>query len=173
MTHTIRALSLAEAEARREALIDLLIDAVDGGASVNFVQPMTREKSINWWSGALQSHARGERVIFAAEADGRLLGSVQLIFPGPENQAHRADIGKLLVHTSARRRGLGAALMTAAETEARRRGRTLLVLDTESGSAAERLYARLGWTRFGIVPGYALTATASHAADCAFFYKAL
>jgi GNAT superfamily N-acetyltransferase len=169
----IRILTPAEAEARREALIDLLVDAVESGASVNFVWPMTREKSANWWAGALESHARGERVIFVAEDGGRVLGSVQLMFAGQENQAHRADIGKLLVHTSARRRGLGAALMQAAEDEARRVGRTLLTLDTEAGSSGDRLYARLGWTRFGVIAGYATTADGSHRADCAFFYKAL
>lgn len=170
---TIRILSVAEAQAHREALVDLLVDAVDSGASVNFVQPMTREKSESWWSGALASHARGERVIFVAEEAGRVLGSVQLMFAGQENQAHRADIGKLLVHTNARRQGLGAALMHAAETEAKRLGRMLLVLDTEAGSSGDRLYERLGWTRFGVVPGYAMMADGSRAADCAFFYKAL
>ena len=170
---TIRILSAAEADARREALVDLLVDAVGSGASVNFVQPMTREKSETWWNGALQSHARGERVIFVADEAGRVLGSVQLMFPGQENQAHRADIGKLLVHTSARRQGLGAALMQAAEGEAKRLGRTLLVLDTEAGSSGDRLYERLGWTRFGVVPGYAMMADGSRTADCAFFYKAL
>ena len=171
--NTVRILSVAEAEAYREALVDLLVDAVDSGASVNFVQPMTREKSESWWSGALASHARGERIIFVAEEAGRVLGSVQLMFPGQENQAHRADIGKLLVHTNARRQGLGAALMQAAETEAKRLGRTLLVLDTEAGSSGDRLYQRLGWTRFGVVPGYAMMADGSRTADCAFFYKAL
>ncbi len=173
MTHTIRALTPAEAEARREQLIDLLVDAVESGASVNFVWPMTREKSAKWWAGALQSHAAGERVILVAEEPDRVLGSVQLIFPGQENQAHRGDIGKLLVHTDARRRGLGAALMQAAETEAKARGRTLLVLDTEAGSSGDRLYERLGWTRFGVVPNYAMSADGTHIADCAFFYKAV
>ena len=173
MTHTIRTLSPAEAEAIRDTLIDLLVDAVESGASVNFVRPMTRGKSADWWDGALQSHARGERVILVAEEAGRVLGSVQLIFPGQENQAHRGDIGKLLVHSSARRRGLGAALMQAAEAEARVRGRNLLVLDTEAGSAGDRLYERLGWTRFGVVPGYAMSADGSRTADCAFFYKAV
>lgn len=173
MTPTIRALTLADAEARREQLIDLLVDAVESGASVNFVWPMTREKSINWWAGALQSHARGERVILVAEEAGRVLGSVQLMFPGQENQAHRGDIGKLLVHTSARRRGLGAALMQAVEAEAKARGRTMLVLDTEAGSSGDRLYERLGWTRFGVVPTYAMSADGSHIADCAFYYKAV
>lgn len=170
---TIRILTPAEAEARRDALIDLLVDAVESGGSVNFVWPMTREKAANWWSGALESHARGERVILVAEDGGTLLGSVQLIYPGQENQAHRADVGKLLVHTSARRRGLGAALMQAVEAEARARGRMLLVLDTEADSSGDRLYQRLGWTRFGVIPGYAMTADGSHLADCAFFYKAL
>lgn len=170
---SIRILTPTEAQSRREALIDLLVDAVEDGASVNFVWPMTRQKSEAWWRGALESHARGERVIFAAEADGTLLGSVQLIFPGQENQAHRADIGKLLVHRSARRRGLGAALIQAAEAEARRIGRRLLVLDTEAGSNGDRLYQRLGWTRFGIVPAYAMTADNTRLADCAFYYKAL
>lgn len=170
---TICILTPAEAEARRDALIDLLVDAVEGGASVNFVWPMTREKSAHWWGGALQSHARGERVILVAEEGEAVLGSVQLIFAGQENQAHRADIGKLLVHRSARRNGLGTALMRAAEAEAARRGRTLLTLDTEAGSSGDRLYQRLGWTRFGVIPSYAMTADGSHPADCAFFYKAL
>jgi len=173
MTHTIRTLSPAEAETLREPLIDLLVDAVESGASVNFVWPMTREKAANWWAGALESHARGERVILVAEEGGTPLGSVQLMFPSQENQAHRGDIGKLLVHTAARRRGLGAALMHAAEAEARAQGRKLLVLDTEAGSAGDRLYQRLGWTRFGVVPAYAMSADGSTLADCAFFYKAV
>jgi GNAT superfamily N-acetyltransferase len=173
MTHNVRILSPDEAAARRAQLIDLLVDSVEHGASVNFVWPMTRQKAENWWTGALQDHARGGRVILAADLDGRLAGSVQLIPAGQENQRFRADIGKLLVHSSARRQGLGAALMTAAEAEARRIGRTLLTLDTETGSDGERLYLKLGWTRFGIVPGYATSADNSHSADCSFFYKAL
>ena len=169
----IRLLTPSEAGARRDALIDLLVDAVESGASVNFVWPMTREKSAAWWGGALASHARGERLIFAAETDGALLGSVQLMFPGQENQAHRADVGKLLVHSQARRQGFGAALMQAAETEARRLGRKLLTLDTETGSAGDRLYHRLGWTRFGIIPAYAMSADNTHLADCSFYYKTL
>lgn len=161
----------ADAARHREALIDLLVDSVAHGASVNFVQPMTREKAERWWDGALASHASNERVLFGALDNGRLLGSVQLILAGQENQAFRADIGKLLVLSSARRRGLGAALMQAAEAEARRLGRTLLTLDTETGSDGERLYQKLGWTRFGIVPGYATSADGSHRADCSFFYK--
>ena len=102
-------------------------------------------KAEAWWEETLASHARGERLIFAAEADGRADGTVQLIPCAKENQAFRADLSKLLVRRTARRQGLGALLMQAAENEARRIGRTLLTLDTETGSAAERLYQRLGW----------------------------
>jgi GNAT superfamily N-acetyltransferase len=171
--HQIRVLTPAEADAARPDLIELLFDCVDGGGSVNFVQPMTREKSANWWQGALASHARNERVILVAEADGRIDGSVQLVPAGQENQPHRADIAKLLVHRRARRHGLGAALMQAAEAEARRLGRTLLTLDTETGSAGDRLYQRLGWTEFGQVPGYAVTADGSHRQTCSFYFKML
>lgn len=172
-SYALTLLSPAEAEARREALIDLLVDAVEGGASVNFVWPMTRAKAEAWWDGALAGHARGERLIWAAESDGRLDGSVQLVLAPQENQGFRADLAKMLVHRRARRQGLGEALMRAAEDEARRLGRTLLTLDTEAGSDGERLYARLGWTRFGIVPGYARSADGSRRADCSFFYKEL
>ena len=171
--HQIAPLTPVQTRARREALVDLLVDAVEGGASVNFVWPMTRAKAEKWWDGALASHERGERLIIVAEAEGKLDGSVQLILAPQENQTFRADIAKLLVHRRARRRGLGAALMRAAEAEARRIGRTLLTLDTETGSAADRLYERLGWTRFGQVPGYAMRADSGVPETCSFFYKAL
>lgn len=169
----VRLLSPEEAEARRAALVELLVDAVEGGASVNFVQPMTRAKAEPWWDAALASHARGERLILAAEAGGRLEGSVQLIPAPQENQAFRADIAKLLVHRRARRLGIGTALMRAAEVEARRLGRTLLTLDTETGSDADRLYARLGWTLYGRVPGYAMAADSSRRQAASFYYKEL
>lgn len=137
--HVIALLSPIQARARREALVDLLVDAVEGGAGVNFIWPMTRAKAEHWWDGALASHDRGERLIIVAEAQGKLDGTVQLILAPQENQTFRADIAKLLVHRRARRQGLGAQLMRAAEAEAQRIGRTLLTLDTETGSAAERL----------------------------------
>lgn len=171
--HQIRLLDPAEADLARPALVDLLFDCVEGGASVNFVQPMTRAKSEDWWQGALAGHARGDRLILIAEEDGRIDGSVQVVPAGQENQPHRADIAKLLVHRRARRNGLGAALMLAAEDEARRIGRTLLTLDTESGGAGERLYQRLGWTLFGQIPAYATTADGSRRQTCSFFYKSL
>jgi len=172
--HIIRLLSPAAAAAQRAALEDLLIDAVEGGASVNFIWPMTRDKAARWWTGALASHARGERLIFVAEtSDGRVDGTVQLIPAAQENQPHRADLAKMLVHRRARRLGLGAALMRAAEAEARRLGHALLTLDTETGSAGEQLYASQGWIKFGEVPDYALRADDSRAEPASFFYKRL
>jgi GNAT superfamily N-acetyltransferase len=171
--HVIDLLTSQQAQAKRAALIDLLVDAVEGGASVNFIWPMTRAKAEAWWDGALASHARGERLIFAAETEGRLDGTVQLILAAQENQSFRADLAKMLVHSRARRQGLGAALMRAAEGEARRIGRTLLTLDTERGGAGERLYMRLGWTKYGEVPGYAARADNRSRETVSFFYKAL
>ena len=171
--HRIRALTSDEAHARRSELVALLIDAVEGGASVNFVQPMTLPKAEAWWDGALASQARGERLILVAEADGRLDGTVQLIPAPQENQSHRADVAKMLVHRRARRKGLGTALLHAAEDEARRLGRTLLTLDTEAGSDGERLYSRLGWIRFGQVPGYAMCADGTRREAATFFYRTL
>lgn len=171
--HSVALLTPSQARARREDLIDLLVDAVEGGAGVNFVWPMTRLKAEHWWDGALASHDRGERLIIVAEAQGRLDGSVQLVLAPQENQTFRADIAKLLVHRRARRQGLGAALMRVAEAEARRIGRTLLTLDTETDSAAERLYERIGWTKCGMVPGYAARADNSVRVTVSLFYKAL
>lgn len=171
MSHIVHLLTPVQAEARRSALVDLLVDAVEGGASVNFVWPMSRTKAEAWWQAALTSHARGERLILTAEAEGIVDGTVQLIPAPQENQAFRADLAKLLVHRRARRQGLGATLMRAAEDEARRIGRTLLTLDTETASAAERLYTRLGWTKFGEVPAYAMSADNRARETVSFFYK--
>jgi len=123
--------------------------------------------------GCLASHARGERLILTAERTTQIDGTVQVVPAAQENQAHRADIAKMLVHCRAQRQGLGAALLLAAEAEARRLGRTLLTLDTETGSAGERLYARLGWVKFGEVPGYAASADGSRQDAASFFYKRL
>ena len=140
-----------------EELSDVLIDCVEGGASVSFMLPMTRGKALAFWRKIAASEARGERVVLAAEdAAGTILGTVQLILDLPENQPHRADLAKMLVHRRARRRGVAAALLAAAEDSAIHAGRTLLVLDTVTGSDAERLYTRLGWQACGVIPGYAL-----------------
>ena len=171
--HAVNLLTHEEARARRDGLIALLIDAVDSGAGVSFVQPMTRAKAETFWDGVLESHARGERLLFVAERNSEIDGTVQLIPAPQENQTFRADIAKMLVHRRARRMGLGAALLTAAEDEARRLGRDLLTLDTVTGSAGEHLYERCGWTRFGVVPDYALMADGRAREDATFFYKKL
>jgi GNAT superfamily N-acetyltransferase len=117
--------------------------------------PMTREKAENFWRDVGASVARKERVLVVAEDDHGILGTAQAVWATPENQPHRADVSKMLVHRRARRRGVGAAVLAAAERAAKAAGRTLLVLDTASADA-ERLYARSGWQRVGIIPNYAL-----------------
>ena len=139
-----------------EGLSDVLIDCVEGGASVSFMLPMTRAKAEAFWRTTAASVARGERVVLAAEdASGRIVGTAQVILAQPENQPHRGDLAKMLVHRRARRQGIGAALLAAAERRALSAGKTLLVLDTASDDA-ERLYGRGGWQRCGQVPNYAL-----------------
>src|SRR5438105_2889351 len=138
-----------------EGLADVLVDCVEGGASVSFVLPMTRDKALGFWRGVTQSAARGERVLLVAEEAGRVLGTVQVVLDQPENQPHRGDVSKMLVLRSQRKRGLGEALMRAAEAVAVESGKTLLVLDTASDEA-KRLYERCGWQRVGAIPGYAL-----------------
>jgi GNAT superfamily N-acetyltransferase len=138
-----------------DGLCDVLVDCVEGGASVSFMLPMTREKAMEFWRGVTESAARGERVLLVAEEGGRILGTVQVVQAQPENQPHRADIAKMLVHRAARRRGLGEALMKAAEAAARDWGKSVLVLDTASADA-ERLYERCGWQRVGTIPKFAL-----------------
>jgi len=139
-------------------LAAILLDCVEGGASVSFMWPLRPDMAQEFWKGVLASVARGERRLLVAEdaASGDVVGTVQVVAAAPENQPHRADVAKMLVHRSARGRGIGAALMRAAEATALADRRTLLVLDTVTGSTAARLYERLGWQRCGDIPGYAL-----------------
>jgi GNAT superfamily N-acetyltransferase len=141
--------------AQVRGLAELLIDCVDGGASVGFMHPLPLSKAMDFWRRVAEGVARGERALLVAEDAAGPVGTVQLILDQPENQPHRADLSKMLVHRRARRRGLGAALLRAAENVARDCGKSLLVLDTASADA-ERLYASLGWQRVGVIPGYAL-----------------
>lgn len=136
-------------------LADVLVDCVEGGASVSFMLPLSRERAAAFWRGVGAGVAAGERALLVAQDEEGVCGTVQLLLDMPENQPHRADVLKMLVHRRARRRGLGAALMQAAEAAAREHGKTLLVLDTASPEA-ERLYERLGWQPVGVVPDYAL-----------------
>jgi GNAT superfamily N-acetyltransferase len=143
-------------DAQIDELAGVLIDCVDGGASVGFMHPLTRDRAVAFWRRVAQGVAAGERALLVADDARGLCGTVQLVLGQPENQPHRADLSKMLVHRRIRRQGLGAALMRAAEATARDCGKTLLVLDAVTGGDAERLYERLGWVRVGPIPGYAL-----------------
>jgi GNAT superfamily N-acetyltransferase len=169
-THAIRRLT-SVSDSDLQSLAGLLTDCVDGGASVSFMAPLTMAKALKFWRGVGESVAKGERVLLVAEDADGITGTVQVILAQPENQPHRADVAKMLVQRRARRQGLGAALMQAAEQAAREADKTLLVLDTASGEA-ERLYARQGWQRVGVIPGYALLPT-GEPCDTAYFYKVL
>ena len=142
--------------AQIDGLADVLIDCVEGGASVSFMHPLTRDRAVSFWRRVAQGVEAGQRALLVAEDAQGLCGTVQLVLDLPENQPHRADLAKMLVHRRARRQGLGAALMRAAEAAARECGKTLLVLDAVTGGDAARLYERQGWLRVGDIPGYAL-----------------
>jgi GNAT superfamily N-acetyltransferase len=168
---TVRRLDGDAARAAVPALCAVLIDCVEGGASVSFMHPMTHAKAATFWSGVADGVARGERALLVAEDEaGAVVGTVQLVLDLPENQPHRADVAKMLVHRRARGRGVAARLMTAVEEVARDEGRRVLVLDTVTGSDAERLYTRAGWTRVGEVPEYALMPDGPPCSTT-FFYK--
>jgi GNAT superfamily N-acetyltransferase len=139
-----------------DELADVLMDCVDGGASVNFMSSFSRAEARRFFDKVANGVASGDIVLLAALLDGRIVGTVQLGLDTPPNQPHRADVKKMLVDRSARGRGIGAALMVAIEEEARRRGRWLLVLDTVPGESGHRLYLRAGWQQSGTVPDYAL-----------------
>lgn len=139
-----------------DALAALLIDCVDGGASVSFMHPLTFDRSAAFWRRVARGVAAGERALLIAEDAQGICGTVQLILDQPENQPHRADLAKMLVHRRVRRQGLGGELMRAAEATARECGKTLLVLDAVTGGDAARLYEQLGWVKVGDIPGYAL-----------------
>lgn len=156
-----------------EALADVMLDCVEGGASIGFMLPLERDRAVAFWRGLLESAARGERIVLVAEdrPTGAVVGTVQVVLIAPENQPHRGDISKMLVHRGARRRGVAEALMRAVEQAALGADKTVLVLDTAS-TEAERLYTRLGWTRVGVIPDYALSPDGGFV-DAIFFFKRL
>jgi len=168
---SIRRLHALDA-AQIDALADVLIDCVDGGASVSFMHPLTRDRAVAFWRRVARGVAAGERALLVAEDAHGVCGTVQLIFDLPENQPHRADLAKMLVHRRVRRQGLGAALMQAAENTARDCGKTLLVLDAVTDGDAARLYARAGWQRVGDIPKYALMPAGGYCSTT-YFYKHL
>jgi GNAT superfamily N-acetyltransferase len=150
----IRAMSASEAEARLDELAGMLTDAVAQGASVFFMAGFSREDGRKFWRSQLPGIAAGEKLLLVGDDGTRLVGTVMLMFALQPNAWHRAEIGKMLVHSSAQRRGLGRRLLAAAEEEARKAGRTLLLLDTEAGSAGEHLYRVCGWSEIGRIVGY-------------------
>ena len=174
---TVRRVDADEARERGEALAlalaDVLIDCVESGASVSFMLPLPREKALEFWRGVLDGVTRGQRVLLVAEtAGGRIVGTVQLITAQPDNQPHRADVAKMLVHRDARRRGVAGLLMAAVDQAALDEGKSVLVLDTVTGGDAERLYQRAGWQSAGTVPKYALMPDGAYCGTT-FFYKHL
>jgi len=171
--HRVEPLTDAQLPACRAALVGLLRDVVDGGASVGFLPPLAETEAAAYWesvAGALRGG--GRRLWIARGADGAIIGTVQLDLAGQINGRHRAEVIRLMVHRGARQQGVGRALMEAAESEARRLARTTLVLDTRQGDPSERLYRRLGWQLGGTIPGYARSADGTlH--TTAFYYKLL
>jgi GNAT superfamily N-acetyltransferase len=168
----VRRLEGAEARAHLDGLAEVLADCVEGGASVSYLAPFSDEQARTEFAGMLAEVDRGRRLLLAAFAAGRIVGTVQVILALPPNQPHRGEIAKLLVHRSARKRGVARLLMEHAESEARAQGKTLLVLDTVTGDPAERLYDGLGWTKVGVIPGYALYPD-GRPCDTTVFWKAL
>ncbi|MCG7781180.1 GNAT family N-acetyltransferase [Lelliottia amnigena] len=166
----VHSLSRDEILSNIDALADILANCVNGGASVSFMAPFSHQDACAFWRGVAESVKRQERtVLVCRDPHGELLGTVQLLTDQPENQPHRADVAKLLVHEKARRRGVAMALMEALEAAAREQGKTVLVLDTASGSGAESFYVRGGWIRVGEIPDYALMPDGEMTATTVFY----
>ena|SRR2546426_606169 len=154
----IEQLDARQAQADIPSLVLLLQDAVDSGASVGFLPPLEEQQAQQFWQKIVADLAEGSRVLLVARADGGIVGTVQLVLAGQPNAAHRAEVQRLLVHSRARRRGIGTQLMTAIEAVARQLRRTTLVLDTRLGDGSETLYTKIGYTRAGTIPNYARSA---------------
>ena len=170
---TVEVLDAGQALASVVALSEVLIDCVAGGASVSFMWPLTHERAVQFWHSVADAVGRNERILLVARDDrGDIMGTVQLITAMPDNQPHRADVAKMLVHRKARRQGVAQALMAVLDQQARQAGKSVLVLDTVTGGDAERLYERAGWQRAGSVPKYALMPDGEFCATT-FFYKHL
>jgi GNAT superfamily N-acetyltransferase len=168
----IRPLDAAEARSRLGELAIILQDAVEHGASVNFLADLSHARAQGFWRDQLPGIQSGAKRLLVAEADGRLIATVMLTLAQQPNAPHRAELGKMLVHSAARRQGIGRRLLAAAETAARDAGRTLLLLDTESGSAGHRLYRSCGWAEIGHVPDHAIRPS-GQLAETTMLYKIL
>jgi GNAT superfamily N-acetyltransferase len=168
----IRPLDAAATESHLPALAEILVDAVANGASVNFLAGFTLDQAETFWRAQIPGIASGNTQLLVAEDGKRLVGTVLLVFAHQPNAPHRAEIGKMLVHSSMRRQGLGRRLLTAAENAARQASRTLLMLDTEAGSAGDRLYRSCSWIPVGSVPNHAYRPD-GRPAETTIFYKQL
>lgn len=156
--YKIELLSEEQAKPLLPQLVALLQDSVNSGSSVGFLPPLSSEAAEEYWLETLNELTQGKRILLISSEAGDVTGAVQLALVTKQNGLHRAEVQKLLVHTRFRKRGIARALMSAVEEAARKAGRTLLVLDTEQGSAAEQLYVKCGYTRAGVIPQYALNA---------------
>jgi GNAT superfamily N-acetyltransferase len=168
----IRPLDNVEAQARLGELADILVDAVAHGSSVNFMAGFSHDEAKAFWRNQLPGITSGEKILFVGDDGDRLVATVLLMFAPQPNAPHRAEIGKMLVHSSMQRQGLGRRLLATAEQAARQSGRTLLLLDTATGSAGDRLYRKCGWTELGTMPDHSFTPD-GRLAPATFFYKAL
>ncbi|MFF8770971.1 GNAT family N-acetyltransferase [Kitasatospora sp. NPDC015120] len=178
--YTVRQLTAQELRGSAQRLGDLLADTVDTGASVGFLAPLDRVAAAGWWRALAPDVAAGRLLVWVAEpgpaggegGSDRIAGTVQLRPATAANGRHRADVAKLMVHRADRGRGLAGRLLAALESAAVARGLRTLVLDTETDSPAERMYAAAGWTRVGTVPDFA-TDPAGVPRGTTVFYKAL
>ena len=168
----VRRLDASGVRRHLDGLAEVLADCVAGGASVSYMAPFSHGDARAAFAAWADEVEAGRRLVLAAFGGATVVGTVQVVFATPPNQPHRADVAKLLVHRSARRRGVAQLLMRHAEAQARAEGKTLLVLDTVTGDDAERLYSRLGWTRVGVIPNYALYPD-GRPCDTTVFWKAV
>lgn len=173
MSIEIRRLNADEVRGYKDGLIELLRDVVDGGASVNFIAPLDAGIAGAFWEKVAAEVEANQRAVLVALDGERVVGDVQLVYATQQNGQHRAEVQKVFTHSSARRQGIATMLMRAIEDEARKERRTLLVLDTERGSAAEKLYAQIGYVRVGVIPQFALNSDGSQLIDTVLFYKVL
>jgi ribosomal protein S18 acetylase RimI-like enzyme len=157
----LKRINIEEAIAFEGSLVELLVDAVDSGASIGFLPPLPVDEALAYWRSVFDAMRSGGRILIVAGRAGRVMGSVQLGLEERANGRHRAEVMKLMVHRNARGCGIGRALMEYAHSVAREAGRSLLVLDTRLGDAAEQLYYKLGYAKAGVIPGYARSASGS------------
>ena len=173
MTITIERFSADDIRAHKDELIELLRDAVDGGSSVNFIAPLDLRISAAFWERISGEVAASHRIVLGALEDNQVVGCAHLVLATQPNGVYRAEVQKVLVLSRCRRQGIATRLMQAIEDEARAANRRLLVLDTEKGGGAEKLYERVGYIRVGVIPQFALDSTGSQFLDAVWFYKLL